>query len=82
MSLRPWGLMVSLEIQMSCVVDILFAILNILFRTWKISIKYFISDFKSLFLYPVMLLSLFGSYRLNMLIVKDSKIILPSRRMV
>lgn len=41
-----------------------------------------LSDFKNLFLYPVMLLSLFGSYRLNMLIVKDSKITLPSRRMV
>ena len=82
MRLQPGGLMVSPEIQMLCVVDTSFAIPNILFRTWKISVKYFVSEFKNLFLYPVMLLSLFGSYRLNMLIVKDSKIILPSRRMV
>lgn len=64
--------MVSLEIQMPCVVDKLLAILNILLRTWNLSVKHFVSDFKNLILNPVMLLSLFGSYSLDMLILKAS----------
>lgn len=64
--------MVSLEIQMPCVVDKLFAIPNILLRTWNLSVKHFVSDFKNLLLNPVMLLSLFGSYSLDMLILKAS----------